>query len=54
MKTGRPTPEKKDSTIKLRLSDEMRAWIEEMACGKGISMSEYIRLLIDWDMGGGD
>ena len=50
MRTGRPTDEKKDTTLKLRLSDDMRQHIEKMASKRGISMSEYIRHLIESDI----
>ena len=50
MRTGRPTDEKKDNTLKLRLSEDMRQHIEKMASNRGISMSEYIRHLIESDM----
>lgn len=49
--SGRPTLDKKDSTLKLRLNDEMRDWIERRSCEEGISMSEYLRELIKADMG---
>ena len=48
--TGRPTLDKKTETIKLRLNDEMRAWIERRSYAEGISMSEYIRNIISDDM----
>jgi len=50
MNAGRPTLDKKSQTLKLRLNDEMRDWVEECACDKGVSMSEYIRELIRDDM----
>ena len=50
MRTGRPTDDKKDTTLKLRLSDDMRQHIEKMASKRGISMSEYIRHLIESDI----
>ena len=49
-RTGRPTLDKKEQTIKLRLNDEMRAWIEKRSQAEGISMSEYIRGIIEADM----
>ena len=51
MNAGRPTLDKKSQTLKLRLNDAMRDWVEGCACGKGVSMSEYIRELIRADMG---
>ena len=50
MRTGRPTDDKKDTTLKLRLSDDMRQHIEKMASKRGISMSEYIKHLIESDI----
>ena len=50
MRTGRPTSDKKDANIKLRLNDDMREHIEKMAKRKDISMSEYLRSLIESDM----
>lgn len=50
MRTGRPTDDKKDTTLKLRLNDDMRNHIERMSEKKNISMSEYLRLLILSDM----
>lgn len=49
-KLGRPTLDKKDQTIKLRLNDEMRSWIEKRAEKEGVSMSEFIRWIIDAEM----
>ena len=43
---GRTTTDPKETTLKLRLNDEMRTHIEKSAKRKGISMSEYIRNLI--------
>ena len=50
MRIGRPTADKKDTTVKLRLNDDMREYIEKASKRKGISMSEYIRSLIQYDM----
>lgn len=50
MRTGRPTLDKKDSTLKLRLNDDMRLWAEMRAKRLDISLSEYIRVLIRHDM----
>lgn len=46
----RTTSDKKDTTLKLRLNDDMREHIEKYAKRKGISMSEYLRQLIYDDM----
>lgn len=43
---GRPTLDKKEQTVKLRLNDEMRSWIEERSHEEGVSMSEFIREVI--------
>lgn len=50
MRIGRPTLDKKEQTLKLRLNDEMREWIEKNADSNGVTMSEYIRGLIEDDM----
>lgn len=42
----RYTNEPKETTLKLRLSEEMRNHIEKKSQQKGISMSEYMRELI--------
>ena len=44
---ARPTQDKKDSTIKLRINDDLRNKIEQGAKRKCVSMSEYIRMVID-------
>jgi uncharacterized protein (DUF1778 family) len=46
MRHGRPTMDKKESTIKLRINEDMRSWIEGRADREKISMSEYLRKLI--------
>ena len=50
MPIGRPTVDKKEQTLKLRLNDEMREWVERRSMLEGVSMSEYIRQLISDDM----
>jgi predicted HicB family RNase H-like nuclease len=40
----------KETTLKLRLNEEMRTYIENSAKRKGISMSEYLRQMIFKDM----
>jgi predicted DNA-binding protein len=50
MRTGRPTTDKKESTMKLRLNDDMREWVEQRAENRNVSMSGYIRELIKRDM----
>ena len=44
---ARPTQDKKDSTIKLRINDKLREQIEYQARRKGKSMSEYIRDVLE-------
>lgn len=36
----------KETTVKLRISEEMRSKIEKNAKAKGISISEYLRRII--------
>jgi len=43
MRTGRPTADKKDNIVKVRLNDDMIAFLENTARRKGISVSEVIR-----------
>lgn len=50
MRTGRPTVDKKETTLKLRLNDDMREHIESRAKRNSVSMSEYLRGLIKADM----
>ncbi len=50
MRTGRSTDDKKDSDIKLRINEDTRRFIEEMSSREGISMSEYIRLVLSREM----
>lgn len=40
----------KETTVKLRLNDAMRSHIEKSAKAKSVSMSEYLRQLIQRDM----
>ena len=40
----------KETTIKLRINDDMRNHIEKSAKRKGYSMSEYIREIIKKDI----
>nr|DAW99431.1 MAG TPA: hypothetical protein [Bacteriophage sp.] len=46
----RTSSDPKESTIKLRLNDEMRKHIEKKSKKQGVSMSEYIRKLIENDI----
>lgn len=47
---GRTTNDPKETTVKLRINDEMRNHIELSSKKKCVSMSEYIRRLIYADM----
>lgn len=47
---GRTTIDPKETTLKLRLNEDMRNFVEKSAKRKGITMSEYIRNLIHCDM----
>ena len=51
MRTGRPTLDRKGTSINLRLNEELKEHVERMALIHGISVSEYIRQLIQNDMG---
>ena len=51
MRYGRPTNDRKEETIKLRLNGRMRRWIANAAYSQGLTMSEFIRVLIAKDMG---
>lgn len=46
----RSSSDPKETTIKLRLNEDMRKHIEKSAKKKYITMSEYIRQLIRSDM----
>ena len=52
-KTGRPTTDKKEQAIKLRLNDEMRLWIEAESLKAGVPMSEFVRAVLREAMHGG-
>lgn len=47
---SRTTSDAKENTIKLRINNEQRKHIETQASKKYMSMSEYIRELINSDM----
>ena len=40
----------KERTIGVRLNDKQREYLETVADNAGISISQYIRELIQWDM----
>lgn len=46
----RTTPDPKTEKLKLRLNEELKSHIEESANREGVSLSEYVRELIRWDM----
>lgn len=47
---GRTTTDPKETTLKLRLNENMRDFVEKSAKRKGITMSEYLRDLIRYEM----
>ena len=47
---GRTTNDPKETTVKLRINEEMRTHIELASKRKCVSMSEYIRNLIRSDI----
>lgn len=47
---GRTTTDPKETTLKLRINEEMRNFVEKSAKRKGITLSEYVRNLIQSDM----
>lgn len=48
----RPTSDPKETTIKVRINEDMKKHIEDMTKRRYISTSEYIRELIRKDMRG--
>lgn len=50
MRTGRPTTEKKDKVVKVRVSEEMYKSIKTEAKKTGESISEIIRQCIMWEI----
>ena len=50
MKTGRPTSEKKDGMLILRLPEDMKDWIGTQSYKNDMSMSEFVRMLIRQQM----
>ena len=47
---GRQTTDPKVYTLKFRINDEMRIYIENVSKKRGITASEYLRLLVKKDM----
>ena len=48
--TGRPTSDKKGESIRIRLNDQMRAYIEYKSKRTGKSISEIFREYVTRDM----
>ena len=46
----RPTDDRKGETIRLRVNEEMRLYLERQASKTAQSVSEYVRQLIRKDM----
>lgn len=46
----RTTSDPKDQNIKLRLGEDLKAYVDKISNRKGISVSEYMRELIRRDM----
>jgi len=46
MRTGRPTSEKKDNVVRIRVSDIMANKLDQKAKARGISISELVREII--------
>lgn len=47
---GRPTNEPKQVNIKVRVTEEMKIYLEKSAENNGMNISEYIRNMIAGDM----
>lgn len=47
---GRTTTDPKETTLKLRMNENMRDFVVKSAKRKGITMSEYLRDLIRSEM----
>lgn len=50
LRTGRPTTDKKSESIRIRLNDEMREYIERKSKSTGKSISEIFREYVHHDM----
>lgn len=46
MRTGRPTQDKKDFTVKLRINEDTKRWLDMNSARNGMSVSEFIREII--------
>lgn len=51
MRTGRPTNDKKDYVIQLRVNDRQKEYVKKMSIRNGVSESEFIRGLINKNLG---
>ena len=50
MRTGSYSSEKKESTVKLRVTDDMRKFLDVEARRQGVTISMYIRKIIASEM----
>lgn len=50
MPRGRPTTDHKNNPIRIRLNEEMRDWIEKKSESTGITISQFIRDMIENEM----
>lgn len=50
MPRGRPTTDRKNNPIRVRLNEEMRYWIEKKSELTGITISQLIRDMIENEM----
>lgn len=46
----RTTSDPKNETIKLRINDDMKSYVDKSSVRQGVSVSEYIRELISREM----
>lgn len=47
MPRGRPTSDRKNNPIRVRLNEEMRDWVEKKSESTGITISQIIRDMIE-------
>ena len=50
MPRGRPTIDRKNNPIRIRLNEEMRDWIEKQSMRTGETISQLIRDMIENEM----
>lgn len=43
MRTGRPTVDKKDNTVRVRVNDDTYEFLQEVALANNISVSDVVR-----------